>query len=272
VLLNRECDPDLCHDCLAAATVTPSVAHRGAAPVSSKRSSNWCRNTDIQRGIRKRLVVRESSHPANIGFGAYTDERVAAGAFIAEYVGEIISNAECGRRSEVYDKVKMSFIFDLNDEVVIDAYRYGNVERFINHSRKYANCKPVVKLVNGEHRIGFFALQDLEVGVELFFDYGREFVLKQGLKEMGDRPDQKGVASTKGKRAVKGTGGVLKHKFNGMDETVDVSEDYDAMLATMYGSLEEDEANEYEEEGSKSLIRPSSRPTRNVRRPKKYTL
>lgn len=33
----------------------------------------------------------------------------------------------------------------------------------------------VVKLVNGEHRIGIYALQDLEAGREVLMNYGTEF-------------------------------------------------------------------------------------------------
>ncbi len=256
-LLNRECDPDLCHDCGAAETVNPFV-HDQSCLASS------CCNTDIQRGVRKRLLVGESSHPGNIGFGAYMAEPVKEGEFIAEYVGEIISYAECGRRSEIYDKLKVSFIFDLNDEVVIDSYRYGNVERFINHSKKHANCKPLVKLVNGEHRIGFFAMKDLDPGVELFFDYGKEFVFKQGLKEMDTVP-KKGVGSKKAKAASKGLKDALKE-----DNAAMHGED-DSVPAAMYSFPIEDEADAHEEEEPDEERRPSKRPKRNVKVPKKYT-
>jgi histone-lysine N-methyltransferase EZH2 len=36
-------------------------------------------------------------------------------------------------------------------------------------------------LVNGEHRIKFIALRDINVGEELLFNYGKKFAEKQGL-------------------------------------------------------------------------------------------
>lgn len=202
-LLNRECDPDLCHTCGATETANPFKRDQDPPP-------NSCCNTDIQRGVRKRLLVGESSHPGDIGFGAYMAEPAKQGDFVAEYVGEIISEAESVRRSEIYDKLKVSFIFDLNKEVTIDSYRYGNIERFINHSKKHANCKPLVKLVNGEHRIGFFATKDLVAGEELFFDYGKKFTAMHGLKEMEDVSKKKKVVAAKKPRGAPKSMGNVK--------------------------------------------------------------
>src|SRR3982074_1792268 len=51
----------------------------------------------------------------------------------------------------------------------------NNGYSFINHSKKTPNCKARVLLINCEHRIGFFALKDINAGTELFFNYGEEF-------------------------------------------------------------------------------------------------
>ncbi|KAH7398098.1 hypothetical protein BKA64DRAFT_745622 [Cadophora sp. MPI-SDFR-AT-0126] len=73
---------------------------------------------------------------------------------------------------------------DLNHERVIDTARLGNKTRFINHSGTAAdllNCEAKIVLVNGEHRIKFIALRDLEVGEELLFNYvGRPGIDKKG--------------------------------------------------------------------------------------------
>lgn len=97
-------------------------------------------------------------------------------------MGEVISHAEADRRGRIYDTVDASYLFDLNKDFNIDAFRYGNESRFINHDGN-ANCEAKVLLVNGEHRIGFWATRAIAAGQELFFNYGPKFVTKHGLMD-----------------------------------------------------------------------------------------
>ncbi|KAG4427515.1 hypothetical protein IFR05_017002, partial [Cadophora sp. M221] len=138
-----------------------------------------CQNVYLQRGISKATVMGESQL---VGFGLYLAEAVKKGDFLSEYVGENISSEEAGRRGIVYDRKFLSFLFDLNQDRVIDAARLGNKTRFINHSSTAAdglNCEAKIVLVNGEHRIKFVALRDIDVGEELLFNYGKKFAEKQ---------------------------------------------------------------------------------------------
>lgn len=95
--------------------------------------------------------------------------------FIGEYVGEIINTFESDRRLTRLRHGDCKYPFDLNTEQVIDAARFGNLTRFINHSESNVNCYPVVKMVNGGQRIGFYAMREIRAGEELFFDYGKTF-------------------------------------------------------------------------------------------------
>src|SRR5699024_2172319 len=65
-------------------------------------------------------------------------------------------------------------------EYVLDATKYGNLSRFINHSSDNPNCHARIFLVNSEHRIGIFASQNIEHGEELFFNY--MYKEKHGMK------------------------------------------------------------------------------------------
>ncbi|KAL1183552.1 hypothetical protein V6Z11_A02G190800 [Gossypium hirsutum] len=90
----------------------------------------------------------------------------------------------------------MSLLIEGQARYFIDASKYGNISRFINHS-----CSP--NLVNHQvlvdsmdcHRahIGLYASQDISVGEELTFDYRYELLPGQGY------PCQYGASTCRGR-------------------------------------------------------------------------
>ncbi|GBF89874.1 hypothetical protein Rsub_02578 [Raphidocelis subcapitata] len=154
LLANRECDPDVCRGCAATAD---GEAAGGAE----------CCNMSIRLGRRKRLAMGLS---ATHGWGAFIAEPVAKGGFICEYTGDLLSQEEADRRGRVYDRIDNSYLFNVNQEWVLDARRRGNKLRFANHSTRPNSVTRVVQ-VDGDHRVALYAARDIKPGDELTYNY-----------------------------------------------------------------------------------------------------
>ncbi|XP_073022642.1 histone-lysine N-methyltransferase EZA1 isoform X1 [Primulina eburnea] len=156
----RECDPDVCRNCW----VSCGDGSLGEPP---KQGDGQCGNMRLFLRQQQRILLAKSDVA---GWGAFLKNSVNKNDYLGEYTGELISHREADKRGKIYDRANSSFLFDLNDQYVLDAYRKGDKLKFANHSST-PNCYAKVMLVAGDHRVGIFANERIEAGEELFYDY-----------------------------------------------------------------------------------------------------
>ncbi|HEX8825515.1 MAG TPA: SET domain-containing protein-lysine N-methyltransferase [Archangium sp.] len=128
------------------------------------------------------------------GRGAFATRAIRKGARIIEYLGERISQAVADER---YDDSTMSrhhtFLFNVDEDTVIDAAHEGNDARFINHS-----CDPNCQAFLEGDRIYIYALRNIAVGDELCYDYSYDRTEDMGPEEEKLYVCRCGAASCRG--------------------------------------------------------------------------
>ncbi|CAB9499941.1 36 and H4 lysine-20 specific [Seminavis robusta] len=158
----RECDPDLCKKCGACTD-----------PPNADATTQPCRNDHVSMRRHQHLLVGISTIPG-AGWGLFTKNFLKKGAFVHEYLGELISQEEGDRRGHLYDKNGHNYLFNLTEDKLIDAAHKGNKLRFGN-SKDPPNLEAKKLVVNGNLKIAFFAREDIPAQGELFVHYGETF-------------------------------------------------------------------------------------------------
>ena len=147
---------------------------------TAKRSTKTPRRgatTPAKRGIDARYPWKEEPNPyfevrtSKIqGKGAFAIRNIKKGTRLIEYLGQRISWRTADKR---YDDEKMgrhhTFLFTVDDKVVIDAAVNGNDARFLNHSCD-GNCEAITE----RKRIFIEARRSIKAGEELLYDYQYE--------------------------------------------------------------------------------------------------
>ncbi|XP_048685461.1 histone-lysine N-methyltransferase NSD3 isoform X2 [Lepidochelys kempii] len=106
------------------------------------------------------------------GWGLRTKRNIKKGEFVNEYVGELIDEEECRLRIKRAHENSITnfYMLTVTKDRIIDAGPKGNYSRFMNHSCN-PNCETQKWTVNGDVRVGLFALCDIPAGMELTFNY-----------------------------------------------------------------------------------------------------
>ncbi|XP_027361259.1 histone-lysine N-methyltransferase SUVR5-like isoform X2 [Abrus precatorius] len=152
-----------------------------------------CPNRVLQNGVRVKLEVFKTEKK---GWAVRAGEAILRGTFVCEYIGEVLDVQEACNRRKRYAIGNCSYFYDIDARVndmgrliegqaqyVIDASKYGNVSRFINHScsPNLVNHQVLVESMDCERaHIGFYASRDIALGEELTYDYQYELVPGEG--------------------------------------------------------------------------------------------
>ncbi|XP_019441295.1 PREDICTED: histone-lysine N-methyltransferase EZA1 isoform X2 [Lupinus angustifolius] len=187
----RECDPDVCRNCW----VSCGDGSLGEPP---RRGEGQCGNMRLLLRQQQRILLAKSDVA---GWGAFLKNPVNKNDYLGEYTGELISHREADKRGKIYDRANSSFLFDLNDQYVLDAYRKGDKLKFANHSSN-PNCYAKVMLVAGDHRVGIFAKEHIDASEELFYDYcyGPDQAPPWARKPEGSKRDESSVSQGRAKK------------------------------------------------------------------------
>jgi SET domain-containing protein len=84
------------------------------------------------KGRKKQLRFAKS--PIH-DWGLYAEEHIDANDMVIEYVGEVIRQQVAEDREKIYERcgIGSSYLFRVDDDIVIDATKKGSIARFINH-------------------------------------------------------------------------------------------------------------------------------------------
>jgi SET domain-containing protein len=101
------------------------------------------------------------------GMGGFACRHIPAGTRLIEYTGERLTPAQAeARYPDDAAGRHHTYLFAVDDALVIDAAVGGNDARFLNHS-----CAPNCDAVIDDGRIWIETIHDIEPGEELVYDY-----------------------------------------------------------------------------------------------------
>ncbi|XP_069380182.1 histone-lysine N-methyltransferase SETD1B-A-like [Paralichthys olivaceus] len=123
-----------------------------------------------QLKFRKKRIRFSRSHIHE--WGLFAMEPIAAEEMVIEYVGQIIRQVIADMREQRYEEegIGSSYLFRVDQDTIIDATKYGNLARFINHSCN-PNCYAKIITVESQKKIVIYSRQPISINEEITYDY-----------------------------------------------------------------------------------------------------
>ncbi|CAD8120433.1 unnamed protein product [Paramecium sonneborni] len=139
-----------------------------------------CNNVNLLMGKSKQLILGKSL--ICNGLGLFAAQHFKPYEYIGEYRGSyLLLNEESFIIEQCNMLTGKHYLFEIDDKWQVDGTYYSNNLRFINHATNQsetANCQAIILFSEGRWKIGMLATKDIEVGEELYFDYGDKFKTK----------------------------------------------------------------------------------------------
>uniref|UniRef100_A0A671SP45 Histone-lysine N-methyltransferase NSD2-like n=1 Tax=Sinocyclocheilus anshuiensis TaxID=1608454 RepID=A0A671SP45_9TELE len=174
-------------------------------------AADRCQNQDFTKRLYPETKLIRT---AGKGWGLVSLRDIKKGEFVNEYVGELIDEEECRARIKYAQENNIThfYMLTIDKDRIIDAGPKGNYSRFMNHSCQ-PNCETQKWMVNGDTRVGLFAVCDIPSGTELTFNYNldclgnEKTVCRCGAPNcsgfLGDRPKNGHTSEPKAKHQKK---------------------------------------------------------------------
>lgn len=106
-----------------------------------------------------RLQVKRST----AGLGLFTKDPIETDAFVIEYTGKRL-------KGDAAHNATGKYLFELDDDTIIDGKGRENKARYINHS-----CDPNCEVHIKRGRVFIYSIRDILPGEEITYDYGEEY-------------------------------------------------------------------------------------------------
>ena len=184
------------------------------------RAGERCSNQRFQKAQYPRFEI---VYTTNRGYGLKTKAWIKKGDFVNEYCGDLIDIDECQKRLQFQNDIgDLNFYFCVLDkERIIDAGPKGNFSRFMNHSCD-PNCETQKWTVNGDIRVGLFALADISPGTELTFNYNMDCLGNSKLKCKCNSPSCSGYIGMKPLKGASNIDRDRKKRRHKKEKAVDI--------------------------------------------------
>ncbi len=103
---------------------------------------------------------------AKAGLGLFATAPIEKGAFIVEYKGRRIGNAEAKRLEARGSR----YMFEINGRWTVDGSTRHNMGRYANHA-----CRPNAESDVVKGKVILRAIKNIKPGEEITYDYGKEY-------------------------------------------------------------------------------------------------